>query len=88
MKGQAIKRVVGLPGDRISCRDGRLYRDDRAVEERYVAARSTDCTPVTVPAGTVYVLGDDRSVSMDSRRWGPIPRRDVTGRVLTTIGSR
>jgi signal peptidase I len=85
---QAIKRVVGLPGDRISCRDGRLYRDGGAVDERYVASGSTECAPVTVPAGTLYVLGDDRSVSLDSRQLGPIPRGDVTGRVLTTFGVR
>ncbi len=82
-----IKRVVGLPGEHISCEGGRLYRDSAPVDEPYLAAGSTlECAPVTVPPGMVYVLGDDRVISMDSRQWGPIRQDIVVGRLLTTLG--
>jgi signal peptidase I len=85
------KRVVGLPGDTIECRDGRVYRDGTALDERYLTGdpqifRTVDCGgPVTVPAGELYVLGDRRTDSRDSRHWGPIPQRSVYGRLLTVI---
>ncbi|RSM47933.1 signal peptidase I [Actinoplanes sp. ATCC 53533] len=86
-----IKRVVGLPGDTIECRDGQVYRDGTALNERYLPgdpqiSRTIDCGgPVTVPAGDLYVLGDHRADSRDSRHWGPIPQRSVNGRLLTVI---
>jgi len=81
-----IKRVVGLPGDTIDCRDGRVFRDGKAVDEPYLAAGSrTDCAPATVPAGKLFVLGDNRLSSADSRQWGPIDETDVDGRLLATF---
>lgn len=78
-----FKRVVGLPGDQISCRGGFLYRDGVQVDEPYLPAGSTiNCRSVTVPAHDVYVLGDNRAVSADSRQWGPVAERDVTGLVV------
>lgn len=87
----AIKRVVGLPGDTIECRDGRVYRDGAALDESYLPggpeiSRTVDCgKPVTVPAGELYVLGDYRMASRDSRHWGTIPQSSVDGRLLTVI---
>ncbi|MBS2963041.1 signal peptidase I [Actinocrinis puniceicyclus] len=79
----AFKRVVGLPGDQISCRDGFLIRNGVRVDEPYLPAGSTiDCRALTVPAHEVYVLGDNRAASADSRIWGPVAERDITGRVL------
>jgi signal peptidase I len=49
-------------------------------------ARTLDCgAPVTVPSGTLFVLGDHRVVSQDSRHWGPIPESTVDGRLLTSV---
>ena len=81
-----LKRVVALPGERVWLVGGMLYVDGRRVVEPYVSfpdARST--APVTVPAGSLYVLGDNRTQSEDSRSWGPIPERDVIGKALAGL---
>jgi signal peptidase I len=81
----ALKRVVGLPGDRVAMLDARLVVDGIPVDEPYVDHATIDGTylaEVTVPAGTVYVLGDDRARSVDSREHGPVAGSDLLGRVL------
>lgn len=82
----SMRRVIGLPGDRIECRDGRVLRDGVAVDEPYLPEESgvigTECEAVTVPDGALYVLGDKREVAMDSRHWGVIETAEITGRVI------
>ena len=82
-----IKRVVGTPGDRISCQQGRLYRNGQPVSEPYLASGTTteNCTAVTVPPGKLYVMGDNRNNSEDSRTFGPIERSSVVGRAFVRI---
>ena len=83
-----IKRVIGLPGDTIECRAGTVFRDGAALAEPYLEASTTteDCVePLTVPSGEIFVLGDHREVSQDSRTWGTIPLEAVDGRLLTKI---
>lgn len=82
-----IKRVVGTPGDRISCRQGRLYRNAQPVSEPYLAPGTTtdNCTPTTVRPGQLYVMGDNRNNSEDSRTFGPIDRSSVVGRAFVRI---
>jgi signal peptidase I len=55
------------------------------VTEPYLAVVATECRPVTVPPGAVYVLGDDRPVARDSRHYGPVPEKQVHGRVLAKL---
>jgi signal peptidase I len=85
----ALKRVIGLPGDVIDCRNGKVFRDGAEISEPYLNADvpdpGTDCSAVTVPAGSLYVLGDDRPVSQDSRQWGFIAESAVTGRYLLPL---
>jgi signal peptidase I len=87
-QGSALKRVVGVGGDRIAIRDGVLDVNDRVVPEPYVDHARVDGLyfgPVTVPAGHVFVLGDNRDGSIDSRVYGPVPLGDVRGRVLLRL---
>lgn len=84
-----IKRVVGVPGDRIRLRRGRVIRNGRKTDEPFIA-RCGDgggCSfrnTVTVPPDTVYVLGDNRGGSDDSRYWGPVRVSWVIGHAIAS----
>lgn len=81
-----IKRVVGLPGERVEIRDGVVRIDGRVLPEPYVRFPDRRSAPaLTVPAGAYYVLGDNRAESDDSRNWGPLRRSDVVGKALVGI---
>jgi signal peptidase I len=80
-----IKRVIGLPGDEISFADGYVLVNNERLFEPYQARAETFCTGtehcrVTVPEGTVYVLGDNRTNSADSRFFGPISVDAIVGK--------
>lgn len=80
-----IKRVVGLPGDTVEIKNFTLYLNGQPVTENYINGRMYgDFGPVTVPEGTVFVLGDNRNNSEDSRYAdvGPVPQKLVVGRAL------
>ncbi|GIJ61238.1 hypothetical protein Vau01_087540 [Virgisporangium aurantiacum] len=80
---ERIRRVIGLPGDTVECRDGRVHRNGTVLDEPYLAdGARTDCEPTTVPAGSLYVLGDNRSISTDSRHEGTVAMASVVGRVV------
>jgi len=81
-----IKRVVGVPGDEIAC-DGHLLRNDKPVDEPYLdpGVTTEGCKTMTVPAGKLYVMGDNRTNSQDSRSFGVIDRSDVVGRAFVRI---
>ncbi len=78
-----IKRIIGLPGDRIRIEHGRVFRNDQELSEAYVPARYADERSemeVTLPPNDFYVMGDHRSVSYDSRDFGPVPRDLIYGK--------
>lgn len=78
-----VKRVIGLPGDRVEYNNGRVYRNGEALEEDYVINEMNEgFAPIIVPEGHVYVMGDNRNRSSDSRQIGPIPLSNVQGRVF------
>jgi signal peptidase I len=81
-----IKRVVGLPGERVEVRDGIVSIDGRALAEPYVRFRDKRSAPsVVVPPRAYYVLGDNRADSDDSRNWGVVPESDVVGKALLGV---
>jgi signal peptidase I len=80
-----IKRVMGLPGDQIEVRRHKLYINGNALEETYINGPTYgDFGPIIVPEDTVFVLGDNRNNSDDSRfsDVGAVPRKLVVGRAL------
>jgi signal peptidase I len=86
-----IKRVVGLPGDEISVRDGVLFVNGERQEEPYVNQRFPDSSsfrPVTVPKGEVFVMGDNRAASLDSRFFGPVPLENIEGKAFLIFWPR
>ena len=85
-----IKRVVGLPGETIEARDGRVFIDGRPLPEPYLPR---DVSPVAglplakqvIPAGHYFLMGDNRGNSSDSRRFGPISGDLIVGRAFVRI---
>ena len=84
-----VKRVVGLPGDRIQIINGHVYRDGIRETDSYidpcngVGACQFPGT-ITVPKGDYYMMGDNRGQSDDSRFWGPVPRGWIIGKAFFT----
>ncbi|MBI5106897.1 MAG: signal peptidase I [Solirubrobacterales bacterium] len=84
-----IKRVVGVPGDRIAIRDGHVYRNGKREKDSYIAAceGGTGCdfpTPITIPPDHYFMMGDNRGQSADSRFWGPVPKDWIIGGAFAT----
>jgi signal peptidase I len=79
-KAALIKRVVAQEGEVIELRDGALWRNGVRVPEPWrQEAVDYSFGPITVPKGTLMVLGDNRNASLDSHVWGPLPQEDVIG---------
>jgi signal peptidase I len=83
-----IKRVIGLPGDRVRIEEGQVYVNGVALREDYVPEENRDRVTwrdgreETVPASKYFVLGDHRNQSSDSRGWGWVPRDSIYGKAV------
>jgi signal peptidase I len=77
-----IKRVVGVPGDEIAVRGGKLFVNGEPQKEPYVNKKYPDKSfyaPTTVPKDHVFAMGDNRANSQDSRVFGPVPEKNIEG---------
>ncbi|MDQ6729742.1 MAG: signal peptidase I [Actinomycetota bacterium] len=84
-----IKRVVGMPGDHLSIRDGHVYRNRHRESDSYTqpclgAAECNFPATIIVPPGDYYMMGDNRPDSLDSRFWGPVPKAWIIGQAFMT----
>jgi signal peptidase I len=84
-----VKRVVGMPGDLVDSRLGRVRIGGHTLPEPYVlrTAATGAIDPQVIPADSYYVLGDNRDDSLDSRTWGVVPRAHVVGRARLVLWS-
>lgn len=86
-----IKRVIGLPGDKVEYRNNTLYVNDEVVEEDFLNGHQTENFSLvsmgyeTIPEGKYLVLGDNRENSLDSRSFGLIDEEDILGKVSLKI---
>ena len=78
-----IKRLIGLPGDTIQVMDGKVYLNDKPLEEPYINEKPNyTYGPVTVPDGMVFMMGDNRNNSNDSHFWGFLPMENIKGKAF------
>ena len=87
-KTSYIKRVIALPGEHVEIKDGKVYINDEELEESYLQEgvkteiQNTKLMDFVVPEGCIFAMGDNRSESMDCRRFGCIPIEKVESKVL------
>lgn len=80
-----IKRIIGLPGERIAVSDGnvKIYKADgidKSLSESYIARQDfSGAVDITLKPNQYFVMGDNRDFSFDSRAWGPLEKSDITG---------
>lgn len=81
-----VKRVVALADERIQIKESQVLVNGKPLDEPYLApeATTTDFGPVTVPEGQVFVLGDNREQSLDSRQLGTVQIMDIRGRMINS----
>ena len=84
--GTFVKRLIGLPGDVVSERDGFVYINGVQLQEPYIKPDRRDHEPprtwAKIPKGDYFFMGDNRAASCDSRVWGPVPRANLIGEVF------
>ena len=90
-KTSYIKRVIGLPGDHVVIKDGKVYVNDQELQETYLPSGIVtdnghgNCTDIIVPENCVFAMGDNRAQSSDCRRFGCIPLEKIESKVWIRI---
>lgn len=76
---ELIKRVYGLPGEKISIENNAIYINDKKIEDIYAYGETSSYNAIVLENDEYFVLGDNRSVSLDSRVIGPVKKRQIKG---------
>jgi signal peptidase I len=81
-----IKRVIGLPNEKIEVRDGKLFIDGQLMDEPYLDSeyigRDSTTAPIEITSHHYFVMGDNRNNSSDSRSWGLVPEKYIYGKAI------
>ena len=74
-----IKRVIGLPGETVAIKNGKIYINDKVIDDEYAYGETSDYNKVTLKDDEYFILGDNRLISKDSRYFGPIKDNEIKG---------
>ena len=74
-----IKRVIGLPGETISCENNTIYVNSRKIDDKFGSGVTSDFKKITLGKDEYFVLGDNRENSLDSRYYGPFKKKEIKG---------
>ena len=80
-----IKRIIGLPGETVEIKNGKIYINDEEIEDEYAYGDTSDYEKITLADDEYFILGDNRLISKDSRYFGPIKKSDLMGEVVFRI---
>lgn len=76
---ELIKRIYGLPGEKVSIENNTIYINDKKIDDFYAYGTTSDFAPITLKDDEYFVLGDNREISLDSRVIGPVKKKDIKG---------
>ena len=77
-----IKRVIGLPGETVEIKKGKIYINDKVIDDKYAYGETSDYDKVTLEDDEYFILGDNRLISKDSRYFGPIKENEIKGKIV------
>lgn len=77
-----IKRVIGLPGETVAIKKGKIYINDKVIDDEYAYGETSDYDKVTLEDDEYFILGDNRLISKDSRCFGPIKENEIKGKIV------
>lgn len=77
-----IKRVIGLPGETVAIKNGKIYINDKVIDDEYAYGETSDYNKVTLRDDEYFILGDNRLISKDSRYFGPIKENEIKGKIV------
>lgn len=77
-----IKRVIGLPGETVAIKKGKIYINDKVIDDKYAYGETSDYDKVTLEDDEYFILGDNRLISKDSRYFGPIKENEIKGKIV------
>lgn len=77
-----IKRVIGLPGETVAIKKGKIYINDKVIDDEYAYGETSDYDKVTLEDDEYFILGDNRLISKDSRYFGSIKKSEIKGKIV------